>query len=198
MSRHRNEEVFNFSAGGSCCGACSVGSQVRLHVYVGIWEDVLIPPSIKALAVTAVLATCFGAGWQVNGWRKDSATQAEALARAAQAAQAERENRATEHRRSTNVIEAQNAQARRAQALQAAANSARDESDRLRDDLHAARAELSSRSPDACADNAAAASRLFDAMEAGVTRLSERGAEIARAANGHASDTLTLQQAWPK
>lgn len=63
-----------------------MGSQVRLHVYVGIWEDVLIPPSIKALAVTAVLATCFGAGWSVNGWRKDSATQAEALARAAEAA----------------------------------------------------------------------------------------------------------------
>lgn len=175
-----------------------MGSQVRLHVYVGIWEDVLIPPSIKALAVTAVLATCFGAGWQVNGWRKDSATQAEALARAAQAAQAERENRATEHRRSTNVIEAQNAQARRAQALQAAANSARDESDRLRDDLATARAGLPSPAPDASGNNPSAESRLLDTMAAGIERLSQRGEEIARAANGHASDTLTLQQAWPK
>lgn len=175
-----------------------MGSQVRLHVYVGIWEDVLIPPSIKALAVTAVLATCFGAGWSVNGWRKDSATQAEALARAAQAAQAERENRATEHRRSTNVIEAQNAQARRAQALQAAANSARDESDRLRDDLATARAELPSRANDACPDYAAAADQLLGAVETGVARLSQRGADIAAKADGHASDYQTLADGWAK
>lgn len=154
--------------------------------------------ALKALAVAAVLAATFATGWQVNGWRKDSATQAEALARAAQAAQAERENRATERRRSTIVIEAQNAQARRAQALQAAADNARDESDRLRDDLATARAGLPSPAPDASGNNPSPENRLLDTMAAGIERLSQRGEEIARAANGHASDTVTLQQAWPK
>ena len=175
-----------------------MGSQVRLHVYVGIWEDVLIPPSIKALAVTAVLATCFGAGWSVNGWRIHSQNQAQELQRRTDAAQAELENRATEHRRSTNVIEAQNAQAKRTQTLALAAAAARTESDGLRDDLATARAGLPSPAPDASGNNPSAESRLLDTMAAGIERLSQRGEEIARAANGHASDTLTLQQAWPK
>ena len=177
----------------------------------------MIPmPSIsilKALAVAAILASTFGAGWQVNGWRIHSATQAEARERAeqadqenreraAQSAQAERENRTTESRRSTNVIEAINAQTHRAHILQAAAADSRTAANSLRDELNAARhadhADLPRTNGDASADHASSADRLLDAMEAGVTRLSERGAEIARAANGHASDTLTLQQAWPK
>lgn len=155
-------------------------------------------PNIK-LAVTAIaIASAFGAGWSVNGWRIHSQTQAADLARAQAATESERENRATESRRSTNVIEAQNAQAQRTHTLQAAADRAHAESDGLRSDIAAARAELSSRPPDACADNDSASSGLLDTMAAGIERLSKRGEQIAREANGHASDSLTLQQAWPK
>jgi len=157
----------------------------------------LIPPSIKALAVTAVLATCFGAGWSVNGWRIHSQNQAQELQRRTDAAQAERENRRTETLRNTNVIEAQNAQAKRTQTLALAAAAARTESDGLRSDIAAARAELPSRAPDACPDYRAAANELLGTVEAGAARLSQRGADIAAKADGHASDAKTLTDSWP-
>jgi len=162
----------------------------------------MIPlPSIAAIKLAGfaiAIASAFGAGWSVNGWRIHSQTQAADLARAQAATESERENRATESRRSINVIEAQNAQAQRTRTLQAAADRAHAESDGLRSDIAAARAELSSRPPDACADHASASSGLLDTMAAGIERLAQTGAGIAAKADGHASDTLTLQQAWPK
>lgn len=124
--------------------------------------------------------------------------QAADLQRMAQAADAERENRATESRRSTNVIDAQNAQAKRTQTLALAAASARTESDGLRSDLAAARSELPSRTTDASTDYANAADQLLGAMEAGAARLSQRGADIAAKADGHASDYQTLADGWAK
>lgn len=165
------------------------------------WLSLIPMPSlavVKAVGIAAVLAVTFAGGWSVNGWRIHSETQAQELQRRTDATQAERENRRTETLRNTNVIEAQNAQAKRTQTLALAAAAARTESDGLRSDIAAARAELPSRAPDACPDYAAATDGLLDAVAAGVTRLSAVGADIAAKANGHASDAMTLQQAWPK
>lgn len=158
----------------------------------------LNPRVCIALAIAAALAFThfftYRAG--ASNVRVQWAAQTAALQTAA--AQAERENRATESRRSTNVIEATNAQTQRTRTLQAAADRSRDESDSLRHALAAATADLPSPNPDAGGHNTAARDRLLDAMERGINDLAQAGGAIARSADGHASDTLTLQQAWPK
>jgi len=42
----------------------------------------ITPSTLRLLAIAAVLAVAFGAGWSVNGWRLTSAYNAEATARA--------------------------------------------------------------------------------------------------------------------
>lgn len=154
--------------------------------------------TLKLAGAALAIAAAFASGWSVNGWRIHSATQAQELARSEQAIQDERENRRTESLRQKNVIEAQNAQNKRNQglALDAAAN--RSAVAGLSGDLEAVRAELSGRTGDACPDYAAAADQLLGAVETGVARLSQRGADIAAKADGHASDYQTLADGWAK
>lgn len=158
----------------------------------------MIPPSIKALAVTAVLAACFGAGWAVNGWRMGAEIaqinqeRAESIAKGVKAAMAD--TVLLQRKKDEALAKAQSlAVAHRNSAAATAA-----ESDQLRNALSAARADLPSHSGDACADDSTATDRLLDTVEAGVTRLSSSGAAIADQANGHARDSLTLQNSWPK
>ena len=79
----------------------------------------------------------------------------------------------------------------RAQRNEAAAASARSVADGLRTDLAQARSDLSHASADAVRQYADAASAVLSDCTAEVERL-------AKAADGHASDTLTLEQAWPR
>lgn len=151
-----------------------------------------------ALAIAAALAFTHFFTYRAGASNVRVQWAAQTAALQAAAAQAERENRATESRRSTNVIEAINAQSTRTRTLQAAADRSRDESDSLRHALAAATADLPSPNPNAGGHNTAARDQLLTAMERGINDLAQAGASIARAADGHASDTLTLQQAWPK
>lgn len=100
-------------------------------------------------------------------------------------------HRAEERRQSTQVIGALNAATQRTQAAQVAAAAATDAAGRLRDDLADLQRRLPGASLDACRRDAAALGAVFAACTA------ELGA-LARDAQGHADDTLTLQQAWPK
>lgn len=79
---------------------------------------------------------------------------------------------------------------RRAQANAAAAADARSERDRLRDDLDAATAKLPTLSHRACLDRAAALSAVLDQCTGAYQGL-------ARKADGHANDAVTLDEAWP-
>ena len=107
------------------------------------------------------------------------------------AALQEAENRKLEAKRQTNVIEAKNAQAKRTQVLQASAAGARSELDRLRDAVASIPASLPSNPGDAIGHPASAAPGLL-------ADCSRAYQELAAKADGHLSDTLTLQQAWPK
>ena len=100
-------------------------------------------------------------------------------------------HRADERRQSTQVIGALNAATKRTQAAQAAATAAGDVAGQLRDDVADLQRRLPSASLDACRRDATALGAVFAACTA------EYGA-LARDAQGHADDTLTLQQAWPK
>ena len=100
-------------------------------------------------------------------------------------------HRADERRQSTQVIGALNAAQKRTQAAQAAAALAADAAGRLRDDITDIQRRLPSTTLDACRRDATALGAVFAACTA------EYGA-LARDAEGHASDSMTLQQAWPK
>ena len=107
------------------------------------------------------------------------------------AAAQEADNRKLENKRQTNVIEAQNEQTKRTQTLQVAAAGARAESVSLRDTIAAIRAKLPSTPADAASNAASTAANLLGECAAAYQELAGR-------ADGHASDTLTLEQAWPQ
>lgn len=151
-----------------------------------------------ALAVAAVLSFAGLFLYRAGGAAVQVTWDAEKLAQADAVRAAEQELRATESRRQSNVIEAQNAQTQRNRTLQADADRTRSERDGLHNTLAALGRSLPIATADAGSHNACAARELFDALGAGIERLAATGADIARAADGHSSDTLTLQQAWPK
>ena len=151
----------------------------------------LSPKAWLALALSAILA--FAGLFLYRSGAASVRTQWDAaiIQQQALAAAQEADNRRLEAKRQTNVIEAQNAQTKRTQGLQVAAAGARAESLGLRDTIATIRASLSSTPGDASSNAASAAAGL----------LAECGAayqELAGASDGHYSDTLMLQQAWPK
>lgn len=80
--------------------------------------------------------------------------------------------------------------AQRAQRNAAAAAAAQSELDGLRDDLAAGRLDLPSRSHQACLDRAATLDTVFGQCARDLEAL-------ARKAQGHANDAMTLDEAWP-
>jgi len=111
--------------------------------------------------------------------------------RLAQVQAQEKENRVMENKRSTNVIGAINEARKRDSANASAVAGALSERDRLRDDINTIRTNLPSITADACRKQVTAFAAVFD-------QCTSRYQEVARDADSHASDTLTLEQAWPK
>lgn len=133
-----------------------------------------------------------GAGGYSAGKKHTQAKwDAEKVVQLAAAAKQETENRQIETDRQTKVINAQNAQAQRITALQADVVKSRAVVGGLRDTIRAANAELSNRTAAAVGQYATAASELL-------AECSDRYSTLAEKADGHASDSLTLQQAWSK
>lgn len=105
--------------------------------------------------------------------------------------EAEIENRRIESKRQTNVIAAQSAATARNTVLRADADRARSESDRLRDAIATASADLPSRSPVAQSEYGITASILLSDC----SRIYQ---ELAGKADAIDSDKVMLQRAWPK
>ena len=101
------------------------------------------------------------------------------------------ENRKLESKRQSAVIAAQSAAVGRMADLRAGADRAGAERDRLRDAIRATGADLPSRAPDAVRQYATTSGQLL-------TECSAAYADVASKADGHASDSLMLQQAWPQ
>lgn len=118
-------------------------------------------------------------------WDAAKVIQQQALADAEKAA------RAKEQSLQLNVTEAVNAARKRETTLKADAARARDERDSLRVDADNFARVLPSLTADAVSRYAAAANDVLG-------QCSRRYQGVAEAADGFASDALTLQQAWPR
>ena len=121
---------------------------------------------------------------------------AERASLAAAAAQAERQNNARKEAQNETVHAARDERAAAAQRERADLAGLAGERDRLRKSLDTAlntirRCDVPGPAADAGADRSAAIRAVFAEMESA-------GAEMARAAGGHAADSLMYQRAWPK
>ena len=121
----------------------------------------------------------------------DKAAQAQATADA----QANQQHRTTEGKDRANVSTAQSQRAQTAGTDAALAAGLRTERDGLRRDLATALNTIRScavpgAAADAAASRAAAVQQVLESMEG-------QAAELARAADAHAADSLMYQQAWP-
>jgi len=138
----------------------------------------------------AMLAAAFASGFAVQGWRKDAqiAEIEAANSAAVAAATAQAMEQTTEMQRKKD--DALRLAARRAQENAAAAAAARAERDGLRNQINTATSALPTATCASSRDYAATAAALFDQCAAALE-------ELATKADGHATDSRTLTNAWP-
>ena len=152
----------------------------------------LLSPRVwAALVVAAALAFSHFSAYRSGKGTVRAEWDAVKVVQLAAAAKADAENRQIELIRQQTVAKAQNAQTERNKKLQTAAADARAVGAGLRDQLAAINSDLPGYTRDACRRYAATANAV----------LAELGLEaesLARQADGHASDALTLRDAWPK
>lgn len=129
--------------------------------------------------------------WKVQSWRygeQIASMKQEASEATTKAVKAAMEKTQVDQKRKDDALIEAN---KRAQYNAAAADSARRAAVSLRDELAAARASLSSATVDAARNYAATLSDVFGQCVDEYRGLAEK-------ATGHASDSLTYQNAWPK
>lgn len=148
---------------------------------------------IPVPAVLAIAGAIAGAAtaWQIQAWRYGARESAHAASQAQAQRDATQEARRIEQARARNIQEAQNEATNRNRKLRADADSARAESERLRDDLAAIARALPGATDTARAEYAAAQRDVL-AQCAGAYQ------ELAGKADGHASDAALMQHAWPR
>lgn len=148
---------------------------------------------IRVAAIAALVAAVLAAAgaWQVQAWRYG--LQIADLKAKHQGEIQTANDRALQAERMTNqrLTEARNAAAKREQDLRRDGDSLRNNFERLRDQAAATRRDLPTATSDAARATAATATELLEIC-------AREYQALARAADGHASDTLTLQQSWPK
>lgn len=144
-------------------------------------------PVLYALAAAVMLGGAF-----VTGVRVEKGAEARReVQRREDARIFEAENRRLERKWYDNATGAVNESRKREQVIQVDSAGSRSELDSLRNDLAAARAGLSSTSLDACRLRVATLTDVFE-------QCASRYQGVAGQADAHASDTLTLEQAWPQ
>ena len=144
---------------------------------------VLIPYLLAA-------ALAFGAGWTTNGWRLNAELSHVKQTQAEQAAKELENVRATENGFRRNAETAAREAQKRGVALSAAAADSRAESERLRVQLAEARARIPGATRASLDQYTATLGIVFDQCE-------QAYQDLARAADGHASDARTLIDSWP-
>lgn len=144
-----------------------------------------------AATLAAILAFTHYTAYKSGRAAVRNAWDAEKISLLKLAQDAEHENRKIESRRAQNVSDALQASASRAKTLQGDAGAARDELERLRYDTASSRLQLPSSTSAACVAAADTTSQLLDYCAAAL-------ADVAAKADGHANDSLTMQQAWPR
>jgi hypothetical protein len=150
----------------------------------------MIPIQTTLIAAAASLAIGLGTGWAANGWRLNGkidrmmAEQSQALAEAGKNAMAE--SARLQKLKDDALYEAN----RTAQKNALAATAARSELDRLRRQL----ANSATIANATCASTRHYAATLSTVFGECTSRLTE----MAKDADGHAADSRTFQQSWPR
>ena len=144
-----------------------------------------------AIGLAVSFALIGAGGYRVGSHRVQALWDAEKVQQLQAGAIAEVENRRIETKRQTGVINAQNAQVTRNAALENDAANANSVVASLRDTIDAGVAKLPGESAAAASQYAATAAKLFLACSEALT-------DVSRHADGHASDSLMLQEAWPQ
>ena len=145
--------------------------------------------SAKVMAVVAVAA--FAAGFTVNGWRLNSKID-NMVAEHSMAVMAATEKAAQETTRLQKEKDDAIAKAQEQIKVNAdAAAAARRERDGLRDDLAASRVAIASASLSSLREHTATLTTVFEQCSAELE-------EMARHADGHATDAVMLLNAWPR
>jgi len=148
-------------------------------------------PYASIISYAALGAACAWGGWSVQGWRMgEQLSQLKTEYATAQARALEKAHAETIRLQSVSDNAEKLAQARQS-ALSRAAAAVRSERDGLRDELAASRVQLPDASCTSVREYASTASELFGVC-------TDRLESMAREASGHASDSLKLQQSWPK
>ena len=151
------------------------------------------PQVIRLMAIVALAASLVGAGagWKVQAWRLGSKIQSMQTEFTQTLAEAERKAQEQERRLNTQIQEARNAAAKREQNYRRDGDALRAELDWLRVETADAGRELPTLTPAAASGRGATALKLFE-------QCAIEYEKMARHAQGHANDTLMLQEAWPK
>lgn len=150
----------------------------------------LTPVLFKIIGIVVAIAALFGAWqWSLHSAEKRGYTlaQTEYTQKALVASEAARKR---EHELQTQLEVAQNESRKRETVLNAAADSARVELRGMRDELASLGDRLSRASAESLRRYAATANSVL-------AECTDRLTEMAKAADGHASDALMLQQGWP-
>lgn len=151
----------------------------------------IINPVRIIVSVALAAAVGFGAGWLVNGWRKDAELLTIKAAQKQAALTFEANARIREKELSRQLQEAKDAATKREIELRGAADRARRSADGLRDDLDELRRQLPGLAADACRQRADTLSELFGQCAADYRSMAETADRLA-------SDRQTLMEAWPK
>lgn len=160
---------------------------------------------MRDLIIVGVIAiTSFGAAWKVQDWRygdqiatmkADASEKTKEALRAAIAIERANQAKKDEALNEANKRAQENEQAAEQNRIAAAA--AGRTADSLRKQLASARASLPQATCEAARNYAAAVSDVFADCTRKYAASAERYSELAKLAAGHASDALTLEQAWP-
>jgi hypothetical protein len=144
-------------------------------------------PYVAAGALAVGLLT----GWTTNGWRLNSKIDGmvaeHSLAVKVATEKAAQETTRLQKEKDDAIAKAQI----QIQANAAAAAAARRERDGLRDDLAASRVAIANASIGSLREHAAALTTVFEQCAGQLE-------EMARIADGHATDTVMLLDAWPR
>jgi hypothetical protein len=145
---------------------------------------------LKLAIAAAALAAAFASGFAVQGWRKDAQIAeieaANSAAVAAATAQAMEQTTQMQRKKDAALSQAN----KRAQENAAAAAAARSERDGLRNQVNTATSALPTATCSSARNYAATAAAVFEQCASALE-------ELATKADGHATDSRTLTNAWP-
>ena len=151
----------------------------------------LSPRLWLAIGLAVALAVSHGMAYKSGRVAVRAQWDAEKALQLKQAIELQSQYRQKEQEHAQRLSDAQQAARKRENLLQSQLATLRVSADSLRDDLSSYRSQLPGASCDAVRSHAAALNTVFGECSRAIEGLAGQ-------AQGHASDALTLQQAWPK